>query len=1663
MIPGKDITLTETERPPVNGGVESLDEISVLPTNLIVSNGNESINENGSGTLPRDESRKPNRKKRAGNRSEKKASGGERSSTSDQEEKRGDTPRPNRRRKPRREKTNTQPNNVGQALDQKRAYLNREMRRCKAIIASATAETPHEEVREANEAMTRIHAGICALRHLYYNDGRIIHRFGGVVPDYFTRMSGTKLATIPEYSEYKSKKTGEQRALSKGTKKVSPSRESTAQNRPPTPRPEPKRDLTEDGDVEKNPGPTPASISGYGAVTCTAPTPTPQTVTQTLITIPNDGTYTTYAKEINYALTGGAVVCGTYTAPSSTPALAFPVNLNAAIDCTGATCLSSCAGSATVWSTFPCEVTHDAVTLSAGDELRYGCTCSGSSASQIVAVSITEQTSLGNNSDVTITGINQLNNPLWVSLDNPGAPPIYYSLFAAAALLPVFVYVWYKRKKRMNKEKHILNGNIVTLFDVLDTTRPIEHIDNDGKRTLLGPEKLRRIEAAFIDWIDSRSTISPDFQNGALRIVTIWGGDDPWAVLREGIADTISVGTEWDVDDDPFALIRSKGKDGAGGARTADPATQKRGDTKKSSERAKTDQKPRSSKKPNDVVAQARRYVSRIERVASMLSDRATFVRWIMRRDPPRRFARAVLLKAFGSRIDDGSCSGAILAAYEDGWTIEREARELMNRLDIGPASRVDLDVIWDARFNRPYFGGSGNYASQTDRKDGIDSVTQTRSVDGWVRDLTNDGDVESNPGPGWIRDLTMDGDVESNPGPGYPRDMAEVKQLTTVKAVMNKKASGTRPFNPQEVASRIGAFGTYVNPTVSNVSAFSLFRATIMTNANNLLGGGATYEMAPPESVVQPRAVRNGTGAALIASTNRLSDFGFVLHQSGGMKLSLTDTGREYNDMAASSAITKINQNQQTLAGFPTVDLASLVADRTTNDLNMESFYAKLLLLMSVAQTVPQTTAASILPNTVQNLDPWTVGVDPAVVSIASNNSTLFGEDCGGSTSLFPYSNAAGTISFHICEATIPSAYRQNAIYLPSGLINTQANPQEAIAAIVMAFAEWPSVMWTVDMSTTDDAGGNAASQLFVHNASTVFIGGMQDIHVVLSRDGNGGQTPTSQATANNNVMVQPTSGPTASNSIAASTALNISYSGGVQSYSLAEYCYTWSQDAGSPAISQNTITQLIWSVSAITNTYHYLESAWDKVAISMVRYAPMVAEALSTATQPSPNAAWSWNQNRVDAFSCRITNANYPQTTAPPADMFIAETRPRAWSKVMSGLFRVEEPGPVQQVSAWLNHESFLYHLCLRARSFAPTFLSFYVYCGMSADTWQTALTQSPSNAFRQLVRARFANYAGVNGTYPASLGQTLSGIYEYTTGYSSISAPGSIPTMSAFMPPETNILTVYDIGNTSFLNNVLPVLLPDVWYLAAMSGEIPLELAPFPPGYTRDSLTGLKDDNWNELILGNGSTFGPFYPSREIEPTVGYNDLVTPVDYVHWNNRLVRHAGGLSRSVTEKFFDNSVVSSIVPSGMTVCAITTAVPQAVGNYVSSRVATCCTHFVARVTSSAYRMWPTWTNANVEMNRELLGASFAYIEAWQVGGVIIPPSVLTNPHTSITLTQFFPQLEDAVGKSEPSSEESVGEGSSPFLSTPAISSSSTSPPKTEKVAPAAVAMAVGE
>jgi len=37
--------------------------------------------------------------------------------------------------------------------------------------------------------------------------------------------------------------------------------------------------------------------------------------------------------------------------------------------------------------------------------------------------------------------------------------------------------------------------------------------------------------------------------------------------------------------------------------------------------------------------------------------------------------------------------------------------------------------------------------------------------------DVTEDGDVESNPGPTYIlppRDLTMDGDVEANPGPNW-------------------------------------------------------------------------------------------------------------------------------------------------------------------------------------------------------------------------------------------------------------------------------------------------------------------------------------------------------------------------------------------------------------------------------------------------------------------------------------------------------------------------------------------------------------------------------------------------------------------------------------------------------------------------------------------------------------------------------------------------------------------------------------------------------------------------------------------------------------------------------------------------------------------------------
>jgi hypothetical protein len=120
--------------------------------------------------------------------------------------------------------------------------------------------------------------------------------------------------------------------------------------------------------------------------------------------------------------------------------------------------------------------------------------------------------------------------------------------------------------------------------------------------------------------------------------------------------------------------------------------------------------------------------------------------------------------------------------------------------------------------------------------------------------------------------------------------------------------------------------------------------------------------------------------------------------------------------------------------------------------------------------------------------------------------------------------------------------------------------------------------------------------------------------------------------------------------------------------------------------------------------------------------------------------------------------------------------------------------------------------------------------------------------------------------------------------------------------------------------------------------------------------------------------------------------------------WNNRVAWHLGGLTRGVRVSTYDGAQYAASLTTGHIAQMVRiTPDPVRYPDYVFGKVPTANTTWVPESTEDGNRVWLTWALASAEQNRELLGVTIGYIETWQIGGTLVPVSILRGIDTDGT------------------------------------------------------------
>ena len=195
----------------------------------------------------------------------------------------------------------------------------------------------------------------------------------------------------------------------------------------------------------------------------------------------------------------------------------------------------------------------------------------------------------------------------------------------------------------------------------------------------------------------------------------------------------------------------------------------------------------------------------------------------------------------------------------------------------------------------------------------------------------------------------------------------------------------------------------------------------------------------------------------------------------------------------------------------------------------------------------------------------------------------------------------------------------------------------------------------------------------------------------------------------------------------------------------------------------------------------------------------------------------------------------------------------------------------------------------------------------------------------------------------------------------------------------------------------------MLPDIYAQLCME-NIPQQSAPFPPGYKAKGLSGLIKTDWAEMVIGQGVRYGTWHPNGHHQATLAQTALSDYSSEEKWNNRVAWHLGNVARGVQVSSFDGVAYAASFTTGHIAQMIRiTSDPVRFPDYVYARVPTSNTCWMPESTEDGNRVWLSWTLASAEQNREMLGITLGYIETWQLGGTLVPVSILRGIDTDGT------------------------------------------------------------
>nr|UHS72513.1 MAG: putative coat protein [Totiviridae sp.] len=946
---------------------------------------------------------------------------------------------------------------------------------------------------------------------------------------------------------------------------------------------------------------------------------------------------------------------------------------------------------------------------------------------------------------------------------------------------------------------------------------------------------------------------------------------------------------------------------------------------------------PKPQTPPMSEEEKARQYKAVIDRITEKLSDRSKVIAWLSK-PMTTKFKLAVLDALFGQ-----------------GW----QTRESMDQYEYWSYCHVN-NVPDSVRTH---------YLAQFDVK-----IEEYRHL------VANS---ESQAAEALLHNKIMHA-YNGNP---VNQNFAQVRQLMRWTRILEDNNDVMLTQAGRELESFITNVDGNINPNSSSLAQQDRLRGNMVTAANAIV---QNVVVCIPNTNLIPRQLRPVVAGAAVPTTRRLVTIIINMSEYYSNALRATQLSKDMSLAVSNNQTSNWRRDNTSLAGFSMFDCFSINSIVTPKGLSLETMLLKLDLLHSTLSNIQQ---ANYIPRSVYTaIDQRSL---PAAANpvLGINNSPIANETCGGNNPVYPYGGGTGQINFHLTLQSVPIDRRDDAVFMPSALLMSSIDAQQAIALFAMSFSEYPFGLYTITKATTDLAGGNPGNTVYVPTSTLVRVPGQQILDIVLPRRYSE-QNPTAQGTANSQAVIQPTAGPAASANMAANAPLNINFVGGAaQAYNLTDYLYTWAL-----AFDTTTIANYVSQIGAIMGVKDQMEAVHE-MTVSLTQLFPSL---ISSDTQANAVPAFDTPQSMELSFCSHgiVTPAtqDYPQPSTLRSNYRIFETNPSSWNKVVLGLATADnlQPEGANCVPDFVANPKNNFWERLIGLTFATPWKTYYTARGLTAEAWDTGYTNNQIQFIQNTVRHTFCTAADSGAIIPARFSKYVNNGYKamYHKGFKLVTTRNlggetrNITSQDRWLP-HAAYSKVYNAAGAVVYNGMIPSILVDIWSDISTKDE-PIMMGSFPPPAGEDSTQGFAYKEGLEIHRNMALDIVAPFVDKDLRATYNLDEGPNVSDFSRWNERLwftqpvrqiLDYAGG------------ALAAIFVPQGQFAMQRLPALNP--GENLPLGVAPALTTNLAVCDSVGRRILPylTQANASVPVNACISSARLAR-DAWLLAGIMSEPQI---------------------------------------------------------------------